>query len=45
MKNFIKVMRGDLLKENFTVKEFVVYGVVIPLVFFIAIGVVGFIFS
>lgn len=45
MRNFFKIMRGDLLKENFTVKEFVVYGIVVPLVFFIAIGVIGYIFS
>lgn len=32
MKEFVKIMAKDILKENFTKKEYVIYGVVAPLV-------------
>lgn len=31
MKDFLKIMAGDILCENFTTKEYVVYGIVAPL--------------
>lgn len=31
MKDFFKIMAGDILSENFTKKEYVVYGVIAPL--------------
>lgn len=31
MKDFLKIMAGDILSENFTQKEYVVYGIIAPL--------------
>lgn len=31
MKEFIKIMAKDILKENFTRKEYIVYGIIAPL--------------
>lgn len=32
MKKFMEIMGKDILSENFTKKEYVVYGIVAPLV-------------
>lgn len=32
MKEFLEIMGKDILSENFTKKEYVVYGIVAPLV-------------
>jgi len=32
MKEFLKIMGKDILSENFTRREYVVYGIVAPLV-------------
>ena len=31
MKDFLKIMAGDILSENFTKREYVVYGIIAPL--------------
>lgn len=31
MKDFLKIMAGDILSENFTMREYVVYGIIAPL--------------
>ena len=32
MKEFLKIMGKDILSENFTLKEYIVYGILVPLV-------------
>ena len=32
MKEFLKIMGKDILSENFTRKEYIVYGILVPLV-------------
>jgi len=32
MKEFLKIMGKDIMSENFTKKEYVVYGIMAPLV-------------
>lgn len=32
MKDFIKIMMKDILSENFTRREYVIYGVIAPMV-------------
>lgn len=41
MKNFFEMMEQDLMKDGFTVKDAVVYGVVAPLGLIVAIGFAG----
>lgn len=41
MKKFLRMISEDIKKENFSVKEMVVYGVVVPLVLFAIMGVAG----
>ena len=43
MKEFLKIMEKDYLKENFSVKEWVVYGIVAPLVLLTIMGLAGWI--
>lgn len=31
MKEFFKIIAGDILSENFTKREYVVYGIIAPL--------------
>ena len=31
MKEFFKIMEKDIMKEKFTTKEYIIYGVVYPL--------------
>ena len=41
MKEFLKIMEKDILSENFTKKEYVVYGIVAPLVLVLLCGLTG----
>lgn len=41
MKEFLEIMGKDILSENFTKKEYVVYGIVAPLVLVLLCGLVG----
>ena len=41
MKEFLKIMEKDILSENFTRKEYVVYGIVAPLVLVLVCGLAG----
>ena len=41
MKDFLKIMGKDIMSENFTRKEYVVYGIVAPLVLVLLCGLVG----
>ena len=38
MKEFFEIMRKDIMSENFTRKEYVVYGIVAPLVLVLLCG-------
>ena len=44
MKKFLEIVEQDLMKEGFTAKECVVYGVVAPLGLIVAIGFAGWLF-
>jgi hypothetical protein len=41
MKEFLEIMGKDILSENFTKKEYVVYGIVAPLVLVLVGGLAG----
>lgn len=41
MKEFLKIMGKDIMKENFTRREYVIYGIVAPLVLVLVCGLVG----
>lgn len=41
MKEFFETMGKDILSENFTKKEYVVYGIVAPLVLVLLCGLAG----
>lgn len=41
MKEFLEIMGKDILSENFTMKEYVVYGIVAPLVLVLVCGMTG----
>lgn len=41
MKEFLKIMGKDILSENFTRREYVVYGIVAPLVLVLVCGLAG----
>ena len=41
MKEFLKIMGKDIMSENFTKKEYVVYGIIAPLVLVLVCGLVG----
>lgn len=41
MKEFMEIMGKDILSENFTRKEYVVYGIVAPLALIIICGLAG----
>ncbi len=43
MKDFFKIMAGDILSENFTKREYLVYGILAPLGMIAIIGLVGWI--
>lgn len=41
MKEFLKIMGKDIMKDNFTRKEYVVYAIVAPLVLVLVCGLAG----
>lgn len=41
MKEFLKIMGKDIMKENFTRKEYVVYCIVAPLMLVLVCGLAG----
>lgn len=41
MKEFLKIMGKDIMSENFTRKEYVMYGIVAPLVLMLVCGLIG----
>lgn len=41
MKEFLKIMWKDIKSENFTRKEYIVYGIVAPLVLMLLCGLAG----
>lgn len=43
MKEFFEIMGKDIMKEDFSCKEYVVYGVIAPLVLFAIMALAGWI--
>lgn len=41
MKEFLEIMGKDILSENFTRREYVMYGIVAPVVLVIVLGLSG----
>ena len=41
MKEFLKIMEKDIMKENFTKKEYLMYGIVVPVVLVLVCGLAG----
>ena len=41
MKEFFEIMEKDIMSENFTKNEYVVYGIVAPLVLVLLCGLAG----
>ena len=41
MKEFLQEMGMDILSENFTRKQMVVYGVIVPIVFIALMAIAG----
>ena len=41
MKDFLRIMGKDILSENFTRREYVVYGIIAPLVLVLVCGLAG----
>jgi len=41
MKEFLEIMGKDILSENFTKKEYLVYGIVAPVVLVLVCGLAG----
>ncbi len=41
MKEFLEIMGKDIMNENFTRKEFLVYGIIAPLVLVLVCGLAG----
>jgi len=41
MKEFLEIMGKDIMTENFTNREYVVYGIVAPLVLVLVCGMAG----
>lgn len=41
MKEFFEIMRKDIMSENFTRKEYVVYGIIAPLMLVLVCGLAG----
>ena len=41
MKEFLKIMGKDIMSENFTRREYVIYGIVAPLVLVLVCGLTG----
>ena len=43
MKEFLEIMGKDIMSENFTKREYIVYGILTPLGMIAIIGLVGWI--
>lgn len=43
MKEFLEIMKKDIMSENFTKREYLVYGILAPLGMIAIIGLVGWI--
>lgn len=41
MKEFLNIMGKDILSENFTTKEYVIYGILTPIVLFLIMLLAG----
>lgn len=41
MKEFMEIMEKDIMKENFSRQDYVVFGIVAPLVLVLVCGLVG----
>jgi hypothetical protein len=41
MKDFLEIMGKDIMKENFTSKDYVEYGIIAPLVLVLACWLAG----
>jgi hypothetical protein len=41
MQEFLEIMGKDILSENFTKKEYLVYGIVAPVVLVLVCGLAG----
>ena len=41
MKEFINLMQNDIEKENFTMRDKVVYGILVPLVLVVLMAICG----
>jgi len=41
MKDFFEIMGKDIMSENFTSREYLVYGIVAPVVLVLVCGLVG----
>jgi len=41
MKEFLEIMGKDIMSENFTRREYVLYGIVAPLVLVLLCGLAG----
>lgn len=41
MKEFLKIMGMDILSENFTRKQMVVYGILVPMMFIALMAIAG----
>ena len=41
MKEFLKIMGKDIMSENFTRREYVLYGIVAPVLLILLCGLVG----
>jgi hypothetical protein len=41
MKEFLKIMGKDIMKDDFTKKEYLVYGIVAPVVLVLVCGLAG----
>jgi len=41
MKEFLEIMGKDIMSENFTRREYVLYGIVAPLVLVLVCGLAG----
>ena len=41
MKEFLKIMGKDIMSENFSKRECLVYGIVAPMVLVIVLGLAG----
>lgn len=43
MKEFMEIMAKDIMSENFTKREYIVYGILTPLGMIAIIGIMGWI--